>query len=109
MNPLAAHAQEMAVTAADYSVQSMMTVKGHMETLREYPLACATALRVWAEALHAHYPLNQPVLEILQQLYEGFAELVPIADEAATIFNTSHAADIARHEAPRTGEEKWNV
>ena len=109
MNPLVAAAQEMVKAAAEYSEEEMMEVKAHIETLPEVFLTIAAAIRVWTEALHANHPLNDDVLEILRQLYEETASLAPSAEEVANTFHKSHEDDIRRHEAPRTGEEKWNV
>jgi hypothetical protein len=37
------------------------------------------------------------------------AQLISAAGEIGPLFRELHEADLRREEAPRTGEDKWNV
>ncbi|MER6942467.1 hypothetical protein ABT294_00465 [Nonomuraea sp. NPDC000554] len=106
---LVTHATELPTIASTYESEDMMDVKGHLELLRELPLAAGTAVRILAERLAADYPMNGDAIEALQRIYEAFGSAVEACDEASAVFAGSHEGDILRHLQPRTGEDKWNV
>ncbi|MEV8638795.1 hypothetical protein AB0395_44785 [Streptosporangium sp. NPDC051023] len=106
---LITHATELPTIAAGYSSDDMMVVKGHLEMLRELPLAAATAVRLLMERLEADYPLNPEVVEAMRHLYEALAVAANPADEVAAVFSSSHAVEIDRRLQPRTNERYWNV
>lgn len=106
---LVSHATELPTIAAGYESDHMMDVRGHMQMLRELPLAAGTAVRIWTERLAADYPLNQDAAEALQRVYDAFGAAVEACDEAVVVFEGSHAADIERQLQPRTNEQKWNA
>lgn len=106
---LITHATELPTIASTYESEDMMDVRGHMQMLRELPLAAGTTVRIWTERLAADYPLNQDVSEALQRVYDAFGAVVQACDEASVTFEGSHDADIQRHLQPRTNEQKWNL
>ncbi|MFB4273008.1 hypothetical protein [Nonomuraea sp. GTA35] len=105
---LVTHATELPTIAAEYESDHMMDVRGHMQMLRELPLAAGTAVRIWTERLAADYPLNADAAEALQRVYDAFGAAVEAADEALVIFEGSHEHDIELQLQPRVNEYKWN-
>lgn len=102
-------ASELPQAAASYETEDMMEVAAHLDILREVPFNVAAGFRIWSEKLLAEYPIRAEVTEQLQELYSAISRLGIQCDEIAIMFRKYHQADIARREAPRTGEHKWNV
>ncbi|MFI7533999.1 hypothetical protein [Streptosporangium sp. NPDC049376] len=109
-NPLAAATAELNAAASGYAPDDMWTVAREIEQLPEIPANVALALRTYTMRLQSgEYPIEAPVGEALHDLYAAMAQLVPLAEQVVTVFRTVHAADLARGDAPRTGEPKWDV
>ncbi|MFF4413218.1 hypothetical protein ACFYY8_11860 [Streptosporangium sp. NPDC001559] len=109
-NPLAAATAELNGAASGYAPDDMWTVAREIEQLPEIPANVALALRTYTMRLQGgEYPIEAPVGEALHDLYAAMAQLVPLAEQVVTVFRTVHAADLARGDAPRTGEPKWDV
>lgn len=107
-------AQQFATAAAAYSVDpdeagAMMQVKNDLTQLSDVNDHIAEGFRAWVTKLNDGYALHHSVLEALHAVYTAqLAVGVAVAQVPAT-FHVVHADDIARHEAPRTGERGWNV
>jgi hypothetical protein len=69
----------------------------------------ALAVRTWTQRLESSYPIEQPVVAEIQQLYTGLTQLAQHAEGVEPLFRQIHADDLKRGEAPRTGEPAWNV
>lgn len=108
-NPLVSVAADLPAAAAQYHSDDMMDVAVHLDGLHEVPYQAATGIRIWAERLMAEYPMDQRVIDALQDIHNAISIVGAQCDEAAVLFRKVHAGDIARRETPRTGEKKWNA
>lgn len=102
------HAIELPGITARYESQDMMQVRGHLQMLKELPLAAAAAVRMLTERLAAEYPLHENVVEELRRVHDALAEAANACEEVPTAFEAAHEEDIQRRLQPRTGEEKWD-
>ncbi|GAA3039597.1 hypothetical protein [Streptosporangium longisporum] len=108
-NPLAAAAAEVNAVAAAHSPEDMWTVARELDQLHEVPANIAMAVRTYTMRLQGEYPVDPAVVDAIHELYQGLAQLVPVAEEIAVMFRTAHAEDLKREEAPRTNEQLWDV
>ncbi|MDP9870475.1 MULTISPECIES: hypothetical protein [Streptosporangium] len=108
-NPLAAAAAEVNAAAAAHAPADMWDVARELDQLHEVPANIAMAVRTYTMRLQGEYPIDPAVVDAIHQLYQGLAQLVPVAEEIAVMFRTAHAEDLKREEAPRTNEQMWDV
>ncbi|WP_433382644.1 hypothetical protein [Streptosporangium sp. CA-115845] len=108
-NPLAIAAAEVNAAAAGHAPADMWAVARELDQLNEVPANIAMAVRTYTMRLQGEYPIDPAVVEAIHQLYQGLAQLVPVAEEVAVLFRQAHADDLRREEAPRTNEQMWDV
>ncbi|WP_433357949.1 hypothetical protein ACQP25_45225 (plasmid) [Microtetraspora malaysiensis] len=109
VNPLAAAAADLNAVAAGYAPADMWRVAIELDEIPAVDGFTAEALRTYARRLEGEYPIHPSVLDALEELAVGHAQLVEMAEEVGRLFHQVHADDLRRVEAPRTGEHLWNV
>lgn len=104
----------------DLAEEFLSTVKGAeapgaMHMLHEYE-GNPDAIKFLADAIGARVsmcademPLDPAVADALNEVYDHLVKASEAAEEAARVFRIKHAADISRHEDPRTAEKKWDI
>ena len=102
-------AAEMESAAAAYHPDGAMHVLATIEGFPEALTSIAGTFRILAEHCDTAFPVHQRVGEALNDVHALLSRVVPAAEEVGKVFRTEHAADIARHEEPRTGEEMWDI
>jgi len=102
-------ASEMYGAAMNYDPDGMMQVLAAIESMPEGLESIANTFRVLAERSDDEFPLDKTVGESLNEVYTLLMQAVSAAEEVGKAFRTSHEGDIARHEDPRNGEEKWDI
>lgn len=107
--PLAAAAADVNTAAATYEPENMWMVATDLRQLPDVFASVALAIRTYTTRLESSYPLEQPVVDELAQLYLGMTQLAQHAENIEPLFRQVHADDLKRGETPRTGESHWNV
>jgi hypothetical protein len=107
--PIAVAASEVNTAAAGYEPEDMWVIGKDLRQLPDVFASVGMALRTYAQRLEGDYPINPQVVEQIGQLYAGLGALAQAAQEVEPLFRTLHAEDLKREEAPRVGEQKWNV
>ncbi|PBC78932.1 hypothetical protein BX265_3724 [Streptomyces sp. TLI_235] len=102
-------ASEMYGAAMNYDPDGMMHVLAAIESLPEGLESIANTFRVLAERSDDEFPLDKVVGESLNEVYQLLTQAVSAAEEVGKAFRNAHESDIARHDDPRTGEEKWDI
>jgi hypothetical protein len=108
-NPLVTGAAALAEAASGYAPENMWAARDDLKVLGEMPVHVADAIRILTTRLEAEYPIHPSVTEILHQLHDAIAATGALADQAAALFETVHADDLKRAEAPRVNEQLWNA
>ncbi|MFG2823086.1 hypothetical protein ACGFX4_27090 [Kitasatospora sp. NPDC048365] len=102
-------ASEMYSAAMNYDPDGMMQVLAAIESMPEGLESIANTFRVLAERSDSEFPLDKNVGEALNEVYTLLMQAMSAAEEVGKAFRGAHESDIARHEDPRTGEEKWDI
>ncbi|WP_190211722.1 hypothetical protein [Kitasatospora indigofera] len=102
-------ASEMYGAAMNYDPDGMMHVLTAIESMPEGLTSIANTFRVLAERSDDEFPLEKVVGESLNEVYTLLMQAVSAAEEVGKAFRNAHEGDIARHDDPRTGEEKWDI
>ncbi len=108
-NPLVVVSAEMIGAAAAYATEDMVVVASHMDQVGTLPTNIAMAIRAWTDKFGSEYPIHPAFIEALRQWHDAFNQLVTMGESLGPMFRQLHRDDLARHDAPRPGEEKWNV
>jgi hypothetical protein len=69
----------------------------------------AQRCREAAAVVGSELPSAQPLQQAMEQLAQAMSRAPELVDQVVVVFKKAHAADLARSEHPRTGEEKWDV
>jgi hypothetical protein len=102
-------AAEMEAAAHKYNPAGAMHVLKTIEGFPEALTSIANTFRILAERSDAEFPLHERVGEALIEVHRLLLQAVPASEEVGKVFRVEHAADIARHTDPRTGEEMWDI
>ncbi|GAA5004300.1 hypothetical protein [Kitasatospora paranensis] len=102
-------ASEMYGAAMNYDPDGMMHVLAAIESLPEGLESIANTFRVLAERSDDEFPLDKVVGESLNEVFHLLTQAVSAAEEVGKAFRGAHENDIARHDDPRNGEEKWDI
>ena len=86
-----------------------MQVGADLQRLPEALADVAAALQITVQRAQAEYPMHPQVVEVLANCYQAMSQVASTAAEVPTAFQRLHESDIARHEAPRTNEQMWDV
>ncbi|MGV9383528.1 hypothetical protein ACWDRB_47480 [Nonomuraea sp. NPDC003707] len=108
-NPLVLMSVEMLNAASLYDVPKMMTVAEHLDAMYQVPENIALAFTRIGQRLQAAHPIHQVVVQDFAEVVKGMAAVIPAARQLAVTFRGAHADDIARHDAPRVNEHKWDI
>lgn len=107
--PIAVAAAEVNTAAASYEPEDMWKVSADLTQLPDVFASVALALRTYTLRLEGDFPLHSQVVDALSDLYSGLSAIAQEAQEISPLFRRVHEDDLRRDEAPRTGENKWNV
>lgn len=88
---------------------AMMRVLHAFATMPETLELIAKTFEVVAQRCDDELPLDPAVTGELEQVRGLIRQAATAAESIEPTFRTRHEADIARHEDPRTGEDKWDV
>ncbi|MFD0638446.1 hypothetical protein [Catenulispora yoronensis] len=88
---------------------AMMRVLNAFATMPETLELIAKTFEVVAQRCDDELPLDPQVTEELEQVRGHIRSAASAAESLEPTFRSRHEADIARHEDPRTGEDKWDV
>ncbi|MEV7179210.1 hypothetical protein [Kitasatospora sp. NPDC093679] len=102
-------ASEMYGAVMNYDPDGMMHVLAAIESMPDGLTSIANTFRVLAERSDDEYPLDKTVGEALNEVFQLLINAATAAEEVGKVFRNSHQQDIARHDDPRTGEEKWDI
>lgn len=69
----------------------------------------ASGIRAMARSLEEEHPFGQSVPEAYHQVANMIDAAAGLAGEAPAAFEKENEKDLDRHDAPRPGEQKWNV
>ncbi|MDR8415080.1 hypothetical protein MTP10_40915 [Nonomuraea sp. 3-1Str] len=109
VNPIAAAAADLNAVAAAHAPLDMWQVAHELDEIAAVDDFTATAIRTYSRRLEGEYPVDQTVLDALEDLARAHADLVAMAEEIGPLFRKAHEADLRRGETPRSGEHLWNV
>ncbi|MEW1911543.1 hypothetical protein AB0442_24370 [Kitasatospora sp. NPDC085895] len=104
-----ATATEMYEAAMNYEPDGMMHVLATIDSMPDGLTSIANTFRVLAERSDDEYPLDKAVGEALNEVYQLLLNAATAAEEVGKVFRHTHEHDIARHDDPRNGEEKWDI
>ena len=103
-----APAMEMERIASTYTPDSMMQVGADFTKLPDALEHLANAMKISTARADAEQPLDPRIVELMQVIYTLQMKAVEAARELTPAFRKLHDLDIARIEAPRTGEPMWD-
>ncbi|WP_435112382.1 hypothetical protein [Nocardiopsis synnemataformans] len=108
--PAAHIAADMAGAMSRYEPDDAWTV---LRDARQWPdvfVQTAYAVKNYADVLEtARFPLNPAIVAKMREVFEALSSVHDIAEEIEPLMRRAHAEDIARQEARRGDERKWNV
>ncbi|MCP2330739.1 hypothetical protein G443_001009 [Actinoalloteichus cyanogriseus DSM 43889] len=102
-------AAEMHVRASRYDPERMTDFASDLGQWGESIAHLALALATFTRTGQDRWPLNPAVIESLARVYQPLGNAAAAAAEMPATFRGAHAVDLHRAEAPRPGENKWNV
>lgn len=102
-------AEEIEGAAAAYAPEGAMKVLALLESMPDGLQSIAAAVNTIATASDERFPFDDAVADSLNSVYQQLLGAVQAMEEVGPAFRAAHAADIARHEEPRAGEEMWDV
>ncbi|MFG6197749.1 hypothetical protein [Nonomuraea sp. JJY05] len=108
-NPLVLMSVEILNAASLYDVPRMMTVSEHLDSMFQVPENLALAFTRFGQRLQAAHPIHAVVVQEFAEVVKGFAAVIPATRQLAVTFKGVHADDIAKHDAPRVNEHKWDI
>ena len=88
---------------------AMMRVLHSFATMPETLELIARTFEVVAQRCDDELPLEPEVTGELEQVRTLIRQAAAAAESIEPAFRKRHEYDIARHEDPRTGEDKWDV
>lgn len=108
--PAAAIAHDMAAAMARYEPSDAWAVVAESKQWPDVSTQVAMSVKAYADRLEgARFPLNPAIIGKLQEYFQALAASRSIADELYPLLQKAHAEDIAKQDAPRGDESKWNV
>jgi hypothetical protein len=108
--PAAQIAHDMAAAMARYEPADAWAVVAESKQWPDVSAQVAMAVKAYADRLEgARFPLNPAIVGKLQEYFQSLAASRAIAEELHPLLQRAHADDIAKRDAPRGDESKWNV
>ncbi|WP_406289551.1 hypothetical protein [Embleya sp. NBC_00896] len=105
----AASCEDVRTVYARWAPEKMMQVLAEYEGLPEGLESLAHAIHHLATLSGEAYPVHQDVAEAVAGIGNFLKRAVSSAQEILPIARRLHAVDISHHEAPRPGEDMWDV
>lgn len=102
-------AAEMLGAALSYRPEGMMQVGNDFNRMPEAFRNIANAMQQMAQRAHDEDPIHPAILDQMQVVYQHLQSAAMAAEELGPAFRSLHAVDIARLQAPRVNEAKWDV
>lgn len=102
-------AAEMLGAAMVYQPEGMMQVGNDFAQMPEAFRNVANAMKKMADRAHDEDPIHPAILDMMGAIYQKLQEAATMSEDLAPAFRNLHAVDIKRIEAPRRGEQKWDV
>ncbi|MEV4993126.1 hypothetical protein [Streptomyces niveus] len=105
-------AAEMENAARSYAPDGAMEILAMVENLPDALACVANTFRILAERSDSEFPLEKPVADGFDDLFQVLTHAVNASGDLGPLFRQAHEQDIARHEDPRNGpdaEKGWNV
>lgn len=106
------HAEDMYEAAVKGEAEgpgAMMRVLHAFTKMPETLELIAKTFEVVAQRCDNELPLHSDVTDELEQVRTQLRQAATTAESIAPVFRSRHEVEIARHEDPRTGEDKWDV
>ncbi|WP_152471470.1 hypothetical protein [Nocardiopsis gilva] len=108
--PHAQMASEMNAAAARYEPLDAYQVVDESQQWPDTVRDFALSIRAYAQRLEmARFPLSPDSLRRIEDLYEAVSKTIPVAEDIHPGLSRDHETDLARRDAPRGDESKWNV
>ena len=108
-HPLLQSTFDMQAAAVASTQRPMIEIAYELDEFHQLPMNVANAIRAYTQRLHSTKPVNQAVIDLIEEVYTGLMKLVPVAEEIGPRFRGVHAHDLARIETPRVNEADWDV
>ncbi|MFF7248969.1 hypothetical protein ACFZBU_34240 [Embleya sp. NPDC008237] len=105
----AASCEDIRTVYARWAPENMMQVLAEYEGLPEGLESLAHAIGHLATQSGEAYPVHQDVTEAVASIGNFLKRAISAAQEIVPIARRLHALDISHHEAPRPGEDMWDV
>lgn len=103
------NAEEMSAKAAGYDPEKMPDYLSDLVDLTEAFRAESAAIGKVAAVSEAQLPVDPRLAEYLRKNQSLLRKVSEDMNDVVGHFLRKHDAEMARHKAPRAGEEKWNV
>ena len=106
------HAEDMYTAAVKGEAEgpgAMMRVLHAFATMPETLELIAKTFEVVAQRCDDELPLHSDITDELEQVRTHLRQASKAAESIEPVFRSRHEVEIARHEDPRTGEDKWDV
>lgn len=108
--PAANIAADMAAAMSRYEPEDAWAVLRDARQWPSVPRDVAMAMKAYVDRLEtARFPLNAAVTDKIREMYVALSAVHAVAEEIEPLMRKAHAADLARAEARRGDESKWNV
>ncbi|WP_239376264.1 hypothetical protein [Frankia sp. Cj5] len=105
----AAHLEDAVAAVAKYDPDTMFEFFGHLKQLPEMCENFAKIFTTLAVKTHDELPAAPTVVALLEEMSRVSRMVGQAAQEIEPGARRAHEHDLARQEAPRTNENKWNV
>lgn len=103
---------EMAACVSNVSVERGEMYEYCLELERTLPLVNEHLARMWrtlGDRMADTMPVDGAVTEFIGEIGVAQSTIGEATGEFPRLVRTVHAVDMGRHEAPRHGEDAWNV
>lgn len=103
------NAEEISAKAAGYDPEKMPDYLSDLSDLTEAFRSESAAIGKVAAVSESQLPVDPKLADYLRKNQALLRRVSDDMSEVVKHFMRKHEADMARHKAPRAGEEKWNV
>jgi len=108
--PASQIAHDMSAAMSRYEPADAWTVVAEAKQWPDVSTQVAMSVKCYADRLEsARFPLNPAIVGKLQEYFQALAASRSVAEELYPLLQKAHAEDIAKQDAPRGDERKWNV
>lgn len=108
--PHAQIAADMVSAASRYEPDDAFRAVDESREWMDVSANVALSVRTYVQRLEgAQFPLTRDAYDALQRYYTALSQTISIAEEIHPLLRKAHEIDMARRDAPRGNESKWNV